>query len=152
VARVLSTLLGPLEDHQRSIGFFDYVAKHEPKNRPGEGLTAASWFQRVGPAAGLSGLASTSIRVEFITRIYMNMLAEPADEIDPQAYEAADKLMSAYSADFQLGGEVMQVDLLGAYGEPLSARAGYLNQQGALYRVLDVITPLILDNHWSQSP
>lgn len=148
----LSTLFSALENHQRSIGFFDRVAKHEPKASPGPGLTCASWFQDVRPVPARSGLAATSVRVEFVTRIYNNMLAEPADAIDPRVYAAADSLMEAYSGDFTLGGSVGNVDLLGANGEPLRARAGYLNQSGSLYRVFDAVTPLIINDAWSQSP
>lgn len=148
----LRTLLVGIEDHQRSIGFFDYVTKHEPKNRPGPGLTCATWIQDVRPIQARSGLAATSTRIEFITRIYTNMLTEPADDIDPNVYAAADGLMGAYTGDFELGGAVANVDLLGAHGEPLRARAGYLNQSGNLYRVFDIITPLVLNDVWTQTP
>lgn len=148
----LKSLLQAVENHQRSIGFFEHVTNHEPKARPGPGLTAATWIQDVRPTQSRSGLAATSVRVELTTRIYVSMLAEPADDIDPNAYAAADKLMEAYTGDFELGGAVANVDLLGAHGEPLRARAGYLNQSGALYRVFDIITPLILNDAWTQSP
>ena len=144
-------LLTAVENHQRSIGFFDHVAKHEPKAAPQEGLTAATWVQDIRPVQARSGLAATSARVELTTRIYKNMLAEPQDDIDTEAYAAADKLMEAYNGDFALGGVVANVDLLGAHGEPLRARAGYLNQSGSLYRVFDILTPLIINDAWTQT-
>jgi hypothetical protein len=147
----LGGLLVAVENHQRSIGFFDHVAKHEPKAAPQQGLTAATWVQDVRPVQARSGLAATSARVELTTRIYKNMLAEPQDDIDTVAYTAADTLMGAYSGDFELGGVVANVDLLGAHGEPLRARAGYLNQSGSLYRVFDILTPLILNDVWAQA-
>ena len=88
----LVALGAAIETHQRSIGFFDYVTKHEPKNRPGPGLTAATWIQDVRPTQARSGLAATSIRIEFTTRIYSNMLAEPADDIDVNVYTAAEQV------------------------------------------------------------
>lgn len=148
----LAALATALENHQRAIGFFDLVVKHEPKASPGPGLSAASWFQDVRPVQARSGLDATSVRVEFVTRIYTGFSAEPADGIDADVYAAADALMSAYNGAFTLGGVVAQVDVLGAHGEPLRARAGYLNQSGTLYRVFDIITPLILNDVWSQSP
>lgn len=144
-------LMDALITHQSEIGFFESISRHEPKARPTEGLTAASWFQRTAPVPGASGLAATTVRVEFITRIYTNMLAEPADEIDPDIYDAADTLIAAYTAGFTLGGLVRNVDVLGAYGEALQTQAGYLNQQGALYRVFDVITPLIVNDMYTQT-
>jgi hypothetical protein len=52
------------------------------------------------------------------------MLTDPEDAIDPELLAAVDALMSAYSGDFQLGGLITQVDLLGAYGKPLGAERG----------------------------
>jgi len=140
-----------LESAQRRSGFFDAVAMHEPKNEPGEGVTAATWLQRAEPARGASGLASTSVRIEVVTRLYTNMLSESADAIDPAVYAAADHLINAYSGDFDLGGTVRNVDLLGAHGEPLHMRAGYLRQGPVLYRVADIVTPIIVNDLWSQT-
>ena len=147
----LQGLLTAIEDHQRSIGFFEEVARHEPKNAPGDGITAATWVQDVRPIQR-SGLAATSTRVEVTTRIYTSMLQEPADDIDPRVYAAADKLMEAYTGDFKLGGRLRSIDLLGAHGEPLRARAGYLNQSGMMYRVFDIITPMVVNDAYTQSP
>lgn len=149
----LQTLLTAIIDHQASIGFFESVSQHEPKNDPGPGVTAATWVQDVRPVQAASGLAATSVRVEFTTRLYRDMLGEPADQIDPEMYAAADKLMEAYTGDFQLGGVegTRNVDLLGAHGEPLRMRAGYLNQGGTLFRILDILTPLVVNDVWDQA-
>ena len=149
----LKGLFEACESHQMAIGFFDGgMSRHEPKSAPGWGLSAASWLQDVRPVQAASGLAATSVRVELVTRIYMNMLAEDEDRIDPDAYAAADVLMAAYHGDFTLDGMVRNVDLLGAHGEPLRTRAGYIRIGGSMYRTLDVITPLILNDVWTQSP
>lgn len=148
----LAELFDAVESHQRASGFFERVAMHEPKAAPGQGLTAASWLQSVRPVPAGSGLQSTTGRVELVTRVYMPMLAEPQDRIDPEAYAAVDHLIATYSADFTLGGICRNVDLLGSTGEPLATRAGYLNQNGVLFRVLDLTTPLIVNDLWPQSP
>jgi hypothetical protein len=127
------------------------VARHEPKAAPGAGVTVANWFQAVTPVAFASGLAATSGRIELTTRFYTSMLAEPSDAIDPNIYSAIDFLMGVYSADFTLGGLVRNIDLLGAHGEPLQARAGYVNQDRKLFRVVDLVTPLIVNDMFPQS-
>lgn len=147
----LSAIYTAVESHQRSIGFFDHIAKHEPKATPEQGLTAASWIQDLRPVQARSGLAATSVRVEFVTRIYHNMLAEPQDDIDLRCFDAIDTLMETYTGDFTLGGLVSHVDVLGGVGEPLRARGAYLSQSGTLYRVFDIITPLIINDAWTQS-
>ena len=45
------------------------------------------------------------------------------------------------------------VDLLGQAGVPLSARAGYLEMDdGAVYRVVTLTVPVLVNDLWSQSP
>ena len=148
----LRTLFDAIESHQATSGFFELVARHEPKSTPGPGLSAANWFNSVRPVALASGLAATAARVELVTRIYTNMLAEPADAIDSDVYDAVDFLLGLYHGDFTLGGNIRNIDLLGAHGEPLHARAGYLNQSRVLYRIVDLVTPLIINDAWTQAP
>ena len=146
-----ASLFDAIESHQHSIGFFEHVTKHEPKSAPDHGLTASTWLQDVRPVQARSGLSATSIRIEFTTRIYHNMLAQPEDEIDTKCFTAIDVLFTAYTGDFTLGGQISHVDILGAHGEPLRARGAYLNQSGTLYRVYDIITPLIVNDAWPQA-
>jgi hypothetical protein len=102
------------------------------------------------PARGGSGLASTSTRLALYVRLYTSLVQQEPDAIDPALMDALDWLMAAYSGDFSLGGLVRQVDLLGTYGDPLSARAGYLAEAGAEYRVLTITLPLIVSDLWDQ--
>lgn len=133
-------------------GLFERVNQHEPKSAPGNGLSAAVWAQTISPSPRFSGLSETAARVEFMIRIYSNMLQEPQDAIDPNVMGAVDALMAAFSGDFQLDASVFVIDLLGMAGNPLSAKAGYLNQDGKLFRVMDIVCPLVIDNVWSQVP
>lgn len=134
----------------QQLGIFDQFPQHEPKSAPGRGVTGALWLQSLGPAPRASGLSQTAGRLEFVIRIYQNMLAEPQDATDPAMLAAADALFTAYSSDFTLGDAVFAIDLLGAWGNPLSGRAGYLNQDSKLYRVFDVVFPLIIDGLYTQ--
>lgn len=144
-------ILDKVQSHAMALGLFERVNTHEPKNAPGNGLTVAIWVQSIAPARG-SGLASTSAHVVYSVRIFSNMLQEPQDAIDPNIIEAVDKLMDAYSGDFELGGNVRQVDLLGASGAPMSAQAGYVNQDNKLFRTMTVSLPLIVNDVWEQVP
>lgn len=143
--------LDAIQSHAMTLGLFERVNLHEPKNAPGNGLTVAMWFQNVAPVRS-SGLARTSARVEYSVRLYTNMLADPQDMIDPNLADAADVLINAYSGDFDLGETVRNVDLLGQAGVPLSAEAGYLNQDGKNYRVITITLPLIVNDVWEQVP
>jgi hypothetical protein len=95
-----------------------------------------------------SGLASTSVRVELTARGYRNMLIEPQD--DTVLLGAMDALVAGLSGDFDLGGQLRNVDLLGAHGAPLAWTMGYVQQDNKLYRIADLTIPLIVNDLWGQ--
>lgn len=147
----ITTILARVQDHALASGWFDAVNGEEPKSPPDtSGLTAAVWVQDIGPARGGSGLVSTSIRLGLMVRLYAGLFTEPGDAIDPHLVQALDALLRSYSGDFDLDGTVREVDLLGQYGDPLGARAGYMLQSGTEYRVMDITLPLIVNDLWDQ--
>lgn len=145
------SILNAVQSHAMASGHFERVNRHEPKNAPGNGLSAAIWVDRIEPVQS-SGLSSSSAIVTLNIRVYTNMLAEPQDAIDPNIATAVDALIGAYSSDFELGGNVRCVDLLGQSGQGLTAQAGYLEQDHKMYRVMTISLPLIVNDVWSQSP
>lgn len=145
-----SAIMAAASSHVAALGHFDRVAGHEPKNAPGRGLSAAVWVDSIAPARAGSGLASTAALVVLNVRVYTNMLADPPDAIDPSLVAAVDALMRAYSGDYDLGGLVRNVDLLGAFSAGLSAQAGYLEQDGKLFRVMTITLPLVVSDAWDQ--
>jgi hypothetical protein len=151
VTLAVSTILSQVTSHARRLGLFNTVTTHEPKSAPRNGITVCFWVSSIAPVSEASGLSTTSGRIELSARIYEPMLGDPQDAIDIRLLEATEKLLDAYSGDFTLGGEVMDVDLLGRYGTALSAEAGYLNQDGKLYRVMVITLPLIVSDIWDQT-
>lgn len=135
-------------------GRFDVVNAHEPKDAPGSGLTAAVWVQRIAPAVGDSGLAATSALLTLNLRIYTSMRAvgtEAEDMIDPAVADATDAVVTLFNAGFTLGGLVRDIDLLGEFGTPLSAQAGYITIGGAMYRCMTITIPCVVNDVWSQA-
>jgi hypothetical protein len=139
-----------LESHALTLGLFERVNAHEPANPPGQGLTCAIFFATLDPARGTSGLNATSGRLAFTARIFSSLAQEPQDAIDPNILTATSALMGAYSGDFELGGLIRNVDLLGQTGVPLSAKSGYVEVSGAKFRVVDILLPLIINDVWEQ--
>jgi hypothetical protein len=148
-ADAVSTLFAALVSDAQQLGVFERVATHEPKNAPGNGFSCVLWLDTLKPYK--SGLASTSGVVTFHARVYSNMLAEPQDDIDPGLLTASCALLAAYSDGFTLGGTVQAVDLLGAAGEPLSMQAGYITQDGKMFRAMEVVIPVIINDLWDQA-
>lgn len=143
-------LMNSIVDHCLTLGVFESVNKHEPEGNAGNYL-AALWVQAIDPVKS-SGLNTTSVRVALTLRIYSNIVAKPADEIDPNLAGAVSSVMAGLSADFTLAEQVREIDLLGQYGTALSAKAGYLNLSTALYRVMDITVPCIVDDVFVQEP
>lgn len=148
----LQPILDAAISHAMASGYFESVNFHEPKSKPRNGLTCALWIDHIGPAQGGSGLNSTTARLVVNVRVYQPMLMEPQDAIDPNVLNAVDGLMAAYSGDFELGGLIREVDLLGEFGVPLSAQAGYVKPDTLICRVMTITLPLIVNDLWSQSP
>jgi len=145
-------LMDDLASHAMTLGFFDRVNQHEPKNGPGRGLTCAMWIDRIQPARAQSGLHSTTARVTFNVRIYSNMLQNPQDMIDPNIMEACDALFEAYSGDFTLSGDAAYIDLMGiTQGHPLESQSGYINIDNKVFRVLTITVPIVVNDAWPQA-
>lgn len=136
--------------HAMTLGLFETVNQHEPKNAPGNGLTCAIWADRISPVPGASGLQITTAYVVLNVRVYTSMLQQPYDGIDPAMMSAVDGLLTAYSGSFTLGGKVRNVDLLGAHGSSLSAQAGYITQDNKVYRVMTIVLPMVVNDSWDQ--
>lgn len=146
-------LIDAVASHAAASGFFEIVNTHEPKNSPGNGLSAAVWCQKIGPNKARSGLDVTSAYIVFTMRIFSSMTQEPQDAIDPNIMAAVDYMIGAYTSDFSLDSfqdDNLEVDLLNAYGSALEASAGYVNVGGSLQRVMDITIPMTINDAWNQ--
>lgn len=148
----LEEILNQLISFTMQLGIFDKVQGHEPKSAPRNGLTAALWLQAMAPAPGASGLDSTSLRVSWFLRIYQNFLSEPQDSIDPKVMKAMAAVMEALTGNFDLDVDnVRAIDVLGAYGQPMAAEAGYLpDLNGKIFRCMTLTIPVIVNDAFEQ--
>lgn len=144
-------LFDKILDFALTSGRFESVNAHEPKNSPGNGVSMSLWIQDIRPIRS-SGLAATSAMLLFNARIYTNFVAQPYDMIDPNVTAASVYFIGALSGNFELGGEddVREIDLLGSYGESLAGRAGYVEIDKNMYRVMTITVPIIINDMWTQ--
>lgn len=143
-----------LLSHAQSLGVFQQTVDHEPRSMPGPKLTCAVLLGPLSPVPRGSGLSSTSARLEFSVRVYSPAMATPEGSRDRDVLSAACQLMAAYSGDFEFAnvpaGLIRNMDLLGAYGDPLKAEPGWLQQDGGYYRIEEITVPLILNDVFAQ--
>lgn len=149
----INAIFDQVVSYSLASGYFESVNQHEPKSAPGNGITSAVWIQRIRPWG--SGLVATSGVLTLQQRIYTSFLQQPFDAIDPQVAAAATALFGAYSADFDFESiesvvDIRCIDLLGMSGESLNAQAGYINIDNKIYRTMDVMIPIIVNDMWTQ--
>lgn len=144
------SLLAAVQSHAQSLGIFEDVLIHEPENAPDNGLVAACWLEDGRPLPDLSGMVSTSWRLGVSMRLYLNLLHEPQEGNESLIAGACDALIGAYTGDFELGGLVEQVDVFGAYGEPLAWKLGYATHNHKFYRIATITLPLIVCDLYDQ--
>lgn len=134
----------------QATGYFDLVNQFEPKRKPHTKMEAGVWLQHIQPIDRASGMAATSARLLFIVRMYKAMLSHPQSTIDPIMMKAASNIMRRYHDDFDFGGTIRNVDLLGQFGVGLDAQAGYLEIDGTNFRIMDIQVPCIVNDVWPQ--
>lgn len=144
-------LLAAIESHLRGCGMFDVVNMHESASPPGRGINAEVWEDSLTTVRAVSGLNVVSVRIVYTIRVLCLADREPRDTIDRDLLDVVSKLFETFCGDFELGGQVLQVDLLGAHGLALSSQSGYLLVDGSTrYRIRTITLPLIIDDLWTE--
>lgn len=128
------------------------VVFHEPRSAPAVLPSLALWAGPIEPVGEISGLAEVSGRVSVHGRIYVADALKVDDTTEQRLLTLISNLLGAVAGTFTLGGEAMFVDLLGAYGQKISATPGYLDHDGAFYRVAECVFPIIIDPLWTEAP
>jgi hypothetical protein len=150
------TLQAKIEDHAKRLAIFAEVIPFDPGSAPtGKGLTFAFWFGSMIPIRRQSGLAATSVIQMMYARVYLNITTQRERETDPTILAAAAQVIRELSADisFGLDDEGVSTDLLGSYSPGVRADPRYVKygQGGALFRVVDITIPVILEDFFAQS-
>lgn len=136
----------------QALGLFENSGRGPLTHTPGAGLRVSVWPGRITSPPGSSGLASVSLVLPVMIRIYGPVHPEPVDEIDDEMLEAVDRLGDAYVGGFTLGALVRGIDIHGRFGQPLTIEPGYLDVQAGTCRVQTMTLPLIINDAWNEVP
>lgn len=129
------------------------VLDYECRAMPPDGIIASVYFARMAGSPLDSGLAASSGVFVLNVRLYVSTVRQPYGQVERSIVSAAQQVIGALTADFELGGAVRNIDLLGAGGVPLGAEGGYIpGQDGKLMRVITITLPSIVSDVWEQTP
>jgi hypothetical protein len=136
----------------KTLGIFDKVNGHQPKNPPGQKLSCHVWIARWRPAR--SGLNSTSVTVVYNAQVQLPADYQPADDVEPLMLSATLRLAAGYAGGFTLGGNlgVRAIDLRGMEGVTMEEQQGFLTHDQNLYRAAPVVVPIILNHVLAEVP
>lgn len=148
-AAVLNGIVSVLE----KVGSIDAgVVTGQGQNPPAQGVSATLWAGPIRTQPKRSGLNVVSIALEVNVRLTVPM-SQPPDAFETALLGAFGDVCNALVGGFTLGGEVEQVDLLGAYsGNGLRGDPGYVQFDGVKYRCITAVVPVVLDDVWGEAP
>lgn len=132
--------------------FRSSVIFHEPRAAPSVLPSLALWAGPIEPVGAVSGLSEVSGRVTVQGRIYVANAQKADDKTEELLLTLQSALLGGFAGAFTLGGEAMCIDLLGAYGQKISAAPGWLDHDGTWFRVSEVTVPAIIDPLWTEAP
>lgn len=150
----LQPMVDALLTHASRTAAFDAIMSHEPRNAPNGKHTFACWLNDIRPVARASGLNVSSMRVEFLVRLFTPYVGPNAEELNAMDSDVAMRvslLFGAYHGDFKITPADHDIDLLGAYGDPLRMQAGFAQYQNTPYRISDIYLPVLLWDVFDQS-
>lgn len=149
-----AAIMNKLMSIGQGLGIFDDVLGHEPLSAPGMGeqVILCVFAGPMLPVGGQSGLASATMRWQINGRVYVNAMTKPENDMDPRIVESTSLYLEALCAQFTLGGLVRCVDVFGMSGEPLKAESGYITQDKAVYRAMELEIPLIINDVFTLAP
>jgi len=145
VAFAIKTTLESIQGYLAASGYFHDVQIGEPKQPPAGELAAAIYMSSVNVVLIFAN-GGTRENHQVMVRIYLNMLSLPEEDIEIRMAEVVSKVTSDLIGDADQRGTVMTIDVGGMHGPALNIRWGHVDVGGTMYRVADMLVPVIVDD------
>jgi hypothetical protein len=141
MADVIKDVLQVLETHAKASALFPNVSIGEPKAAPQSGHCSI-YLEEDGPHPEFATTLSGTVDVVVIKcRIYLLMFTDPPKQPEFDISNAARDLRRRVRQEFDLGGNVRNVDPTG-----LVIRYGHLEVGHTMFRIADLFVPCIIDD------
>lgn len=139
----ITRTLEVIENHLSTGGWLDSVEVGEPKTPPLSQLHAAIWMlaAKVVMVFGNGTRELHTVRI----RIYKNML-DDVKQTELDMANVASDVISSFYGEFDLGETVVNIDIGGAYGDPIGVEFGYFELGNHWFRHCDIDVGLVVDS------
>lgn len=142
----ITETLRQVQSHAAASARFSQTQLGEPFDAPvGAALLASVSMQAVS-VVGLYLDGGTKEVHTVMLRIYRDVLKQPQADGETELAIAASELMQDIAEDFTLGARVREVDVAGQFGQPLAADWGHITIGSTIYRIVDIVIPIIVDD------
>jgi len=150
------TLINDIVSYLEQTALFDSVQAFELDGNVGHFVAAVFPApDAIDPVAGLSGTNVTSLRVQFIVRLYFSTAQQTPDVVDPKVINATALIMRKFNEGFTFTESIYAIDLLGEKSQGVVAKCGYMKvgspEASAQYRIMDILVPILLADVWTQA-
>lgn len=133
-------------------GYFGTAEIGERKIPPTGGQLSADIWMKSAAVVRVYANGGTGESHQVMVRIYADLFGVPTAQQELQLAEVVQKVLSDLLADYQLGGEVREIDAGGINGTPVRTDWGHVEMGGKMYRVADITLPLSVDDSATMAP
>jgi len=131
-----------IQGYMKASGYVKAALIGEPKAPP-DTVTSAVFMSSTGVA--ILTLGTTIEQHVVINRLYHEAFSN-AETAELVLAEIVSEVWSDLLGEFDLGATIRNVDAGGQHGVPASTRWGYVDVGGTMFRVADMLLPLIVDD------
>lgn len=122
-----------------------------PANIPVNRDVCSFWPEYVEAYPEGSGLATTAMKANIIVRLWKNKaVLSLNDPVDALLLALADSILSQFHGDLVNTSHDWYVDVEGETGKSMGFKTGFVKLSGAIYRVIDVDIPIVINDFYTQ--
>lgn len=147
VRRTLEAMLS----HISSGGYVRSSQIGEPKT-PSEAILSVAVF--MADSAIVATTLQDTIEIHTVTvRLYKKMeFTEPGEAAEFELARVSAEIASSFMGAFDLDGTIRNVDVAGQYGQGLTSIWGTIDLGATVFRVVDILVPMIVDGSTTLVP